>query len=113
MKLFMLKSFILASIMFVCVLFGMQQANDGIHRMKGYDDSDFGRAISFSENEKGNIEASFLGQDVDSHDFTKKKEEIEEMNAYNIFSSAGKNITKGIEELTGKTLDYFAKKISE
>lgn len=113
MKLFMLKSFILASIMMVCVLFGMQQANDGIHRMKGYDDADFGNAVSLSENDKGKIEASFLGNDVDSHDFQKKKQEIEEMNAYNIFSSTGKNITKGIAELTEKTLDYVTEKINK
>lgn len=109
----MLKSFLLASIMFVCVLFGMQQANDGIHRMKGYDDTDFGSAISLRESEKGKIEASFLGQDVDSHDFSKKKEEIEEMNAYNIFSSAGKNITSTIADVTQKTISYLAEKFSE
>jgi hypothetical protein len=113
MKLFMLKSFLLASIMFICVLFGMQQANDGIHRMKGYDDSDFGSAFSLGEDKQGKMEGTFLGNDVSSHDIKKKKQEIEEMNSFNFFSSAGKNITNGISEATEKTIHYIFEKINK
>ena len=78
--------------MFVSVLFGMQQANDGIIRMKGYGDEQFQGALSINENREGELEASILGNDVSSHDLEKKKEKIEEMKAYNFFSSIGKKL---------------------
>lgn len=109
----MLKSFLLASIMFICVLFGMQQANDGIHRMKGYDDADFGNAFTLNEADNGKIEGTFLGNDVSSHDLEKKKEEIEEMNSFNFFSSLGKNMTKGISEATESVINTIVEKIGK
>ena len=53
MKLFMLKAIMIAAIMFVSVLFGMQQANEGIHKMKGYEDDQFKGAFSLQEIGKG------------------------------------------------------------
>ena len=41
MKLFMLKAIMIAAVMFISVLFGMQQANNGINEMKGYEDAQF------------------------------------------------------------------------
>ena len=38
MKIFMLKAIMIAAVMLISVLFGMQQANNGIHKMKGYED---------------------------------------------------------------------------
>ncbi|MGJ7921432.1 YqxA family protein [Neobacillus sp. LXY-4] len=110
MKLFMLKSFLLASLMFVSVLFGMQQANDGIHRMKGYEDTGFGKAFTLNEDEQGKMAGTFLGNDVTSHDLEKKKQELAEMNSYNFFSSIGKSMAKGISEATEKTINYFVDK---
>lgn len=107
MKLFMLKSLFLASIMFICVLFGMQQANEGIHKMKGYDDPNLGNAFTLTEGEEGKLQASFLGKDVTSHDLEKKKQELEKMNSYNIFSSSGKKITEGISTATDKTIKFI------
>jgi hypothetical protein len=107
MKRFMLKSFLLASIMFICVLFGMQQANEGIYRMKGYDDTNLGKAFTFTEGEEGKLQAHFLGKDVTSHDIQKKKQELEKMNSFNFFSSSGKKIADGISNAADKTLHFF------
>ena len=48
--------------MFVSVLFGMQQANDGIIKMKGYGHEQFQGALSINETSEGEIEASILGK---------------------------------------------------
>lgn len=64
MKIFMLKALFLAALMFVSVLFGMQQANEGIHRMKGFHDEDFKSALTLNETNEGEVQASVLGNDV-------------------------------------------------
>ncbi len=99
--------------MFICVLFGMQQANNGIQRMKGYEDTDFGNAFTLNERDNGKIEGTFLGNDVSSHDLQKKKEEIEEMNSFNFFSSLGKNMSKGLSEATENAINIIVEKIGK
>jgi hypothetical protein len=108
MKMFMFKSMILASIMFVSVLFGMQQANEGIVKMKGYDHQQFQGALSINEISDGEIEASILGNDISSHDLEKKKAELEEMKAYNFFSSIGKALARFITNLTETIIQFIA-----
>jgi hypothetical protein len=108
MKLFMLKSLFLACIMFVSVLFGMQQANDGIIKMKGYGHEQFQGALSINESSEGEIEASILGNDVTSHDLEKKKAELEKMKAYNFFSSIGKVLAGFITNLTETIIQFIA-----
>jgi hypothetical protein len=96
MKMFLFKGVILASLMFLSVLFGMQQANIGIQKMKGYEDPKFKSALTLQETGDGELQASVLGVDVSSHDLEKKKQKLEEMKAYNLFSDLGKGISNGI-----------------
>jgi hypothetical protein len=96
MKMFLIKGVILASLMFISVLFGMQQANLGIQKMKGYEDPKFRSALTLQESESGELQASVLGVDVTSHDLEKKKQRLEEMKAYNLFSDIGKGISNAI-----------------
>lgn len=107
MKMFMFKSILIAALMFVSVLFGMQQANEGIHRMKGFEDTSFDGALTLSENQNGDLEVSVLGNDISSHDLQKKKEKLEEMKAYNFFSSLGKKLAKGISSLSEKVVQML------
>ena len=113
MKMFMLKSLFIAALMFISVLFGMQFANDGIHRMKGYDDPNIGTAFTLNENERGKLQGTFLGQDVSSHDLEKKKEQLEKMKAYNLFSSVGKKLADGISTATGGTIEFIVEKLNQ
>jgi hypothetical protein len=110
MKMFMLKSFMLASIMFLSVLFGMQQANEGIHKMKGYEDPEFKSAFSVSEKENGSYETAILGNDISSHDLEQKRKKLEEMKAFNLFSSLGKKLADGISTVVEKTVDLITGK---
>ncbi|MBP2241688.1 hypothetical protein J2Z40_002260 [Cytobacillus eiseniae] len=112
MKWFMVKGIFLISLMFLAVLFGMQLANEGIHNMKGYDDVNFKDAFTVNENESGNLQASILGNDISSHDLQQKKEKLEEMKAYNFFSSLGKSLSEGISEATEKAISHITDRIN-
>lgn len=107
MKIFMIKAFFLAALMFVAVLFGMQQANQGIQNMKGYEDSAFKSAFTVKEKESGEYKALILGNEVSSHDLQQKKERLEEMKAYNFFSSMGKKFSEGVSDTTDKMLQFI------
>ena len=74
MKMFMLKSIFLATLMFISVLFGMQQANEGIVKMKGYGHEQFQGVFKINDVSKGDLEASILGNDLSTHDIEKKRE---------------------------------------
>ena len=107
MKLFMLKATMIAAVMFISVLFGMQQASNGINEMKGYEDAQFEGAFSFQDNEEGELEVSILGNDVSSHDLEKKKEKIEELKTFNFFSSLGKKLAEMVSFTTEKIIDLI------
>ena len=104
MKMFMLKSFCIAALMFISVLAGMQMANDGIHKMKGYSDPNFQSAVSINEKD-----ASFLGQDLSSHDLEGKKKKLEEISSYNFLSSMGKKMSDGISNASAKIIQSITK----
>lgn len=107
MKMFMVKAFFLAALMFVSVLFGMQQANKGIQKMKGYEDAAFKSAFTVQEKESGEYKALILGSEVSSHDLQQKKEKLEGMKAYNFFSSMGKKFSEGVSGATDKMIQLI------
>lgn len=95
MKIFMLKSIGIVALMFISVLAGMQMANNGIHKMKSYNDPNFQDAISIKEKDI-NGRASSLREVLTSHDFEAKQKKLEELSSFNIFSSMGKKMSDGI-----------------
>lgn len=60
---FMGKCILACAVMFFGVLLGMQQANNGMIEMKGYQDPDLKAALSISEGDAK--EASVLGHQID------------------------------------------------
>ncbi|MEH7437487.1 YqxA family protein [Neobacillus drentensis] len=108
MKLFMLKSVGIAALMLISVLTGMQLANNGIHKMKGYDDPNFHQAVSLNETDN-HISASILGNDISSHDIESKKKKLEEISAYNFFSSMGKKMSDGISNASENLIQKITK----
>ncbi|WP_181536456.1 YqxA family protein [[Anoxybacillus] calidus] len=83
-------------ILFVGVLLGMQQANKGLKQMKGYDDPSFQEVIRFSEDDKGEIAASIMGNTIKGEDLEEKKKKLEEMKTFNLFSELGKQLADGV-----------------
>jgi homoserine kinase len=81
----------------------MQQANQGMIKMKGYNDPDLQSAFQVEKEHTGNVEASILGNKVTSQDLQKKQEQLEQIEAFNFFSQIGKQfasiISSGVSEL--------------
>ncbi|MBM7691824.1 nitrogen fixation protein FixH [Peribacillus deserti] len=90
------KCFLLMMVLFFGVLIGMQHANQSMKKMKGFDDPALYSALAINETEKGQKEASILGEKVTSHDLKEKKQQLENMKAYNFFSQTGKKVSDGI-----------------
>ncbi|MCM3114890.1 YqxA family protein [Neobacillus sp. MER 74] len=107
MKMFMLKSLCLAALMLISVLVGMQLANDGIHKMKGYDDPNFQNAVRLNGADN-NFQATFLGNEISSHDLEAKQKKLEQISAYNFFSSMGKKMSEGISGVSEKLVHLIA-----
>ncbi|MFK9091396.1 DUF3679 domain-containing protein [Bacillus salipaludis] len=103
MKMFMVKSLFIAVLMLISVLTGMQLAGNGIHKLKGYEDPNFKNAVHIHET-NNNISASFLGSDISSHDIEAKKKKLEEISAFNFFSSMGKKMSDGISGASEKII---------
>ncbi|RFU71668.1 DUF3679 domain-containing protein [Peribacillus saganii] len=104
---FYLKCFLLLGVLFFVVIFGMQHANQGMKKMKGYDDPSLYGAFTVEEYGKGGVEASILGQKVTSHDIEEKKKTLEEMKAYNFLSHLGKKLSGTISGGIKKMLDMI------
>lgn len=101
---FTLKAFVFALLMFFCVLFGMQLANDGIITMRGFDDPTLKDALTV-EGEQEDLQVSVLGNDINSHDLEKKKDQLEEMKSFNFFSNLGKTLASAISSLLQALID--------
>ncbi|PFA64462.1 hypothetical protein CN378_14845 [Bacillus sp. AFS015802] len=105
---FFLKCALLIGALFIGVLIGMQYANQGIVEMKGHEQQNFTSPVGIKQSGDGDVEASFLGNEVESRTLSEKKEKLEEMKAFNVFSSIGKVIADTIESITGKIVDVIA-----
>lgn len=93
---FWLKCTGIILVLFLGVLIGMQQANVGMKKMKGYEDPSLNSAFIINQSDQGEMEADILGEKVTSHDLETKKEKLEEMKAFNFFSSLGKTLGETI-----------------
>ncbi|WML47462.1 DUF3679 domain-containing protein [Neobacillus sp. PS3-34] len=106
MKIFMLKSTLIAVLMFISVLAGMQMASGGIHKMKGYHDPEFQKAVSIGNKGSG-VNASIMGQNISAHNLEEKQRKLEEMKSFNLFSSTGKKVSEGISNASRKLINYL------
>ncbi|MGN7940768.1 YqxA family protein [Virgibacillus sp. 6R] len=104
---FMLKCFVLCTILLFGVLIGMQYANQGIIKMKGYQDPDLQSAFQV-ENETGDVQASILGNNVTSQDLQEKQEQLEQIEAFNFFSQIGKQFATLVSNGVSSLLESIA-----
>lgn len=102
---FMLKCFVLCSILLVGVLLGMQHANEGLVKMKGYQDPDLSSAFEVKNDSSGELEASVLGV---SHNLEEKQNKLEEMEAFNFFSQMGKKLASLVSAVITGLITLFA-----
>ncbi|WP_458412440.1 DUF3679 domain-containing protein [Schinkia sp. CFF1] len=96
---FILKFFLLFIILFFGVLLGMQEANQGLLQMKGFDDNSYGQAFHIKKNATGEVEAAVLGQEITSHDIEEKQKKLEEMKAFHIIANMGERLANMLTNL--------------
>jgi hypothetical protein len=96
-------------LLFFGVLLGMQQANEGMQKMRGYEDVSLPSVLHLSKNQSGEIEASVFGKKVKVDDLQEKKEKIENIKAFNLFSELGKQFANAVETLMEQLLSFLTK----
>lgn len=114
MKKFTLKVVAIIFVLFFGVLIGMQYANEGLVKMRGFSDPKFEQPVSVTEASTGEVEASFMGNNLSTHDLEAKQQRLEEVKSYNIFSTIGRGlaqfitgIIKGVLSLLGTIVSLF------
>ncbi|MBR8645258.1 YqxA family protein [[Brevibacterium] frigoritolerans] len=73
---FWLKCTGIVLVLFLGVLIRMQQANDRMKKMKGYEDPSLNSAFIINQSDQGEMEADILGEKVTSHDLATKKKSL-------------------------------------
>ncbi|MEM5015734.1 YqxA family protein [Metabacillus indicus] len=102
---FMLKCFVLCSVLLFGVLFGMQQANHGLVKMKGYEDPKLSSAFEVKNDASGELEASVLGN---THNLEEKQQKLEDMEAFNFFSQLGKTFASFASAVITGLISFLA-----
>lgn len=110
---FMLKCFMLLSVLLFGVLLGMEQANNGMIKMKGYNDHSFKGAFHIDQNDVGGLEAAFLGQTITAHDLKKKKEKLQQIKTFNFFSAAGAQLAEFVSKIFYTIISFFVTMIDK
>ena len=100
---FILKTAIAFSLFFIGLLVGIQEANNGMKKMRGYEDPGLSSAFSIEEKADGQYETTVLGS-TKTHDFEEKKRKLEEMKSYNFFTDIAKRISGFLSEFFANLL---------
>lgn len=87
MKKFIIKCFLLVITLFFGVLLGMQEANEGLLQLKGFDDKTYEGAFDIKKNNTGEVEAAVLGEEITAHDIEEKQKKLEEMKAFHVITN--------------------------
>lgn len=90
---FLLKTGLMMLLLLFGIIFGMQQANQNMKKMQGYDDPTMYSAFSLDKLDNGDLQAQLMGNKITVEDIETKKEKMEEWKTFNLFSSAGKGLS--------------------
>ncbi|WP_062355701.1 DUF3679 domain-containing protein [Bacillus kwashiorkori] len=90
---FLLKTFLLVVVLLFGVIIGIQEANHGVYKMKGYHDPRFENQLNVSLDNQ----YSYNNQDLEE-----KRQTLEEIQTYNLFSDVGKKIAGLFTNITSQ-----------
>jgi hypothetical protein len=105
MKMFILKSFCLVTFLFLSTLAGIKVANHGMNEMKGHHQSIFQSTISLSIQDLN----TSIGDDRSGHDLRAKRQKLERMNSFNLFSFFAGEISDGISQTSRNLIKLVIK----
>jgi hypothetical protein len=103
---FTIRCFALAVLLFFGVLLGMQQANEGLLKMKGYDDPSFQTVLDVEKARDGKLEAMVMGNKVTVENIEEKQKKLEKMKMFNLFSELGKRLAEAVRTFTRDLLAF-------
>ncbi|RDU35443.1 hypothetical protein DRW41_18475 [Neobacillus piezotolerans] len=106
MKLYIVKALGLTALMFALTLGGMQAANDGISRIKGYGDPAFRQPVSVEKDGPGELKVAIMGGDGKTLRFNEGNGK--ETDSFNFFSSMGKALTSVLSGAVRGILEFFS-----
>ncbi|KXG11340.1 YqxA family protein [Anoxybacillus rupiensis] len=98
-------------LLFFGVLLGMQQANQGMIKMKGYNDPSFQTVFHVAKDKNGEMEAMVMGNRVSIENISEKKEKLEQMKMFNLFSELGKHLAEGVRSVIQSLLSFVGQLI--
>ncbi|WAA11514.1 DUF3679 domain-containing protein [Fervidibacillus halotolerans] len=89
---FFLKVLFGIGLLFFGVLIGIQEANNGLLKMKGYEDPNFKDAFTIQYDEEKGYKATIFGESVAKKDLEEKREQLEDIATFNFFTEMAKKI---------------------
>jgi hypothetical protein len=110
---FMAKSFFLCLVLLIGVIIGIQQANEGLKKMRGYETTETLGALPIHEKENGELEASILGNKLTSQDIKKKQEQLERIESFNFFSELGKWLSNCVQTFMSTMIHLLSEQIEQ
>lgn len=108
---FFMKCFLLTTVLLFGILLGMQQANKGMKEMQGYNDPSIEAVIQVKEKENGENETAVLGETVMNQSLEEKMKDLEKIESFNLFSTAGKKLSEGVSFIFENIIQLFSKGI--
>ncbi|ANB60162.1 YqxA family protein [Anoxybacteroides amylolyticum] len=108
---FTIQFFAAVGILFFGVLLGMQQAKEGLLKMKGYHDPSFQSVVAVKKNQEGAVEATVMGNKVTAETVDEKAKKLEQWKMFNLFSELGKQLAEAVHTAAAKLLSLLGKLI--
>lgn len=97
MEQFTRKCIIVVVSAFLITLAGIQVANSGLKRMKGYNDPTYEQIAHITGTNYGNIEKTIIGN---AFSVEEKQKQLEELKSFNMFESVGKGLASLVQNVT-------------
>ncbi|MEI4800231.1 DUF3679 domain-containing protein [Bacillus sp. NPDC077411] len=97
MEQFTRKCIIVVVSAFLITLAGIQVANSGLKRMKGYNDPTYEQIAHITGTNYGEIEKTIIGN---AFSIEEKQKQLEELKSFNIFESVGKGLASLVQNVT-------------
>ncbi len=82
---FFMKCVVLITILFIGVLIGMQKANEGMLKMKGYEDHTLSSPFTINEINDEHVEATILGKNIAVQEYQDDQKEPKDHKVNNFF----------------------------
>ncbi|MGF9963227.1 YqxA family protein [Bacillus rhizoplanae] len=90
------KCILLVISLFLITLAGMQVANSGLKRMKGYNNPTYEQIAHITGTDHGDVETTIIGE---TFSIKKKQKQLEELKSFNMLESMGRGLTSLVQNV--------------